>query len=112
MAALSKKNKDEVSNRPSQLEINSQVRALPAKARIALPNSGNRFVVLLANAVDSSTVDILYQFEDDTLCENIATRVFKAVEKGDDSNDEKSPENIVASFEVELSGAETSEGLV
>jgi hypothetical protein len=68
--------------------------------------------VLLANAVDSSTVDILYQFEDDTLCENIATRVFKAVEKGDDSNDEKSPENIVASFEVELSGAETSEGLV
>ncbi len=112
VAALSKKNGDKVTNKTPQIEINSKIRSLPVKARVALPNSGNRFVVLLAQGVNSSTVDILYQFEDDTLCESIATRAFKAVEKGDDSNDKKSPECVIASFEKELSGTETSEGLV
>ena len=112
VAALSKKNGSEVTNKTPQIEINSKIRSLPVKARVALPNSGNRFVVLLAQGVNSSTVDILYQFEDDTLCESIATRAFKAVEKGDDSNDKKSPEYVIASFEKELSGTETSEGLV
>ena len=62
-------------------EINETVSKIPAKATIKLPNSGNKFVVILASPTDNNTVDIIHQFEDDTLGDLLAKKVYKLVEK-------------------------------
>lgn len=64
-----------------QSEINETVSKIPAKATIKLPNSGNKFVVILASPTDNNTVDIIHQFEDDTLGDLLAKKVYKLVEK-------------------------------
>ena len=98
IAALSK-NSVTRRNKLSQSEINSKVRALPAKARVSLPNSGNRFSVLLAQGVDGNTLDILYQFEDDKLCEQIAARVQKEIEKTAKQSKQVTAEDLVAALQ-------------
>lgn len=65
-------------DKPEQSEINEAVRAMPAKAVLSVPNTGNRFVVLLAQPVDANTVEVLYQFEEDTVGDLLATKAFKA----------------------------------
>ena len=64
-----------------QSEINQSVRAMPAKARLSIPNSGNKFVVLLAQPVDANTVEVLYQFEEDSIGDSLATKAYKAQQK-------------------------------
>jgi hypothetical protein len=77
VAALDKRS-DKASDKPEQSEINETVRALPAKARLSILNSGNKFVVLLAQPVDANTVEVLYQFEEDALGDSLATKAFNS----------------------------------
>jgi hypothetical protein len=77
VAALDKRS-SKANHKPEQSEINETVRALPAKARLSIHNSGNKFVVLLAQPIDSNTVEVLYQFEEDALGDSLATKAFKA----------------------------------
>ena len=61
--------------------INDAVRAMPTKAILSVPNEANKFVVLLANPVDSNTVEVLYQFEEDSVGDLLATKAYKAEQK-------------------------------
>ncbi len=61
--------------------INDAVRAMPTKAILSVPNEVNKFVVLLANPVDSNTVEVLYQFEEDSVGDLLATKAYKAEQK-------------------------------
>jgi len=77
VAALEKRS-DTGSTKVEQSEINETVRAMPAKAQVNIANSGNRFVVLLAQPIDSETVEVLYQFEEDSIGDSLATKAYKA----------------------------------
>ncbi len=77
VAALDKRDSKK-GDKVEQSEINEVVRAMPAKAQLSIPNKGNKFVVLLAQPVDSNTVKVLYQFEDDTIGDSLATKAYKA----------------------------------
>ena len=77
VAALEKRS-DTSSTKVEQSEINETVRAMPAKAQLNIANSGNRFVVLLAQPIDSETVEVLYQFEEDSIGDSLATKAYKA----------------------------------
>ena len=77
VAALEKRS-DTGSTKVEQSEINETVRAMPAKAQLNIANSGNRFVVLLAQPIDSETVEVLYQFEEDSIGDSSATKAYKA----------------------------------
>ena len=69
------------STKVEQSEINDTVRAMPAKAKVSIPNGNNKFVVLLAKPLDSNTVEVLYQFEEDSIGDSLATRAYKAQQK-------------------------------
>ena len=80
VAALETRNGKSV-KKVEQSDINETVRAMPAKAHLSIPNSGNKFVVLLAKPVDSNTVEVLYQFEEDSIGDSLATKAYKAQQK-------------------------------
>ena len=80
VAALDKRN-DKASTKVEQSEINDTVRAMPAKAKVSIPNGNNKFVVLLAKPLDSNTVEVLYQFEEDSIGDSLATRAYRAQQK-------------------------------
>lgn len=80
VAALDKRDSKK-GDKMEQSAINEVVRAMPAKAQLSIPNKGNKFVVLLAQPVDSNTVKVLYQFEDDTIGDSLATKAYKAQQK-------------------------------
>jgi len=80
VAALDKRN-DKASTKVEQSEINDTVRAMPTKAKVSIPNGNNKFVVLLAKPLDSNTVEVLYQFEEDSIGDSLATRAYKAQQK-------------------------------
>jgi hypothetical protein len=54
---------------------------MPTKAILSIPNEANKFVVLLANPVDSNTVEVLYQFEEDSVGDSLATKAYNAEQK-------------------------------
>lgn len=80
VAALEKRN-SKANTKVEQSEINDAVRALPAKIQLSIPNGNNKFVVLLAQPIDSNTVEVLYQFEEDTVGDLLATKAYKAEKK-------------------------------
>lgn len=80
VAALETRNGKSVT-KVEQSDINETVRAMPAKAQLSIPNSGNKFVVLLAKPIDSNTVEVLYQFEEDSVGDSLATKAYKAQQK-------------------------------
>lgn len=80
LAALEKRNGKAV-KKVEQSDINETVRAMPAKAQLSIPNSGNKFVVLLAKPIDSNTVEVLYKFEEDSVGDSLATKAYKAQQK-------------------------------
>ena len=80
VAALETRNGKSV-KKVAQSDINETVRAMPAKAQLSITNSGNKFVVLLAKPVDSNTVEVLYQFEEDSIGDSLATKAYKAQQK-------------------------------
>ena len=80
VAALETRNGKSV-KKVAQSDINETVRAMPAKAQLSITNSGNKFVVLLAKPVDSNTVEVLYQFEEDSIGDSSATKAYKAQQK-------------------------------
>ena len=80
VAALETRNGKSI-KKVAQSDINETVRAMPAKAQLSIPNSGNKFVVLLAKPIDSNTVEVLYQFEEDSVGDSLATKAYKAQQK-------------------------------
>ena len=80
VAALETRNGKSV-KKVEQSDINETVRAMPAKAQLSIPNSGNKFVVLLAKPIDSNTDEVLYQFEEDSVGDSLATKAYKAQQK-------------------------------
>lgn len=72
---------NKASTKVEQSAINETVRAMPAKAQLNIHNSGNKFVVLLAQPVNANTVDVLYQFEEDSIGDALAKKAYKAQQK-------------------------------
>ena len=80
VAALDKRS-SKVSTTVEQSEINDTVRAMPVRATVSIPNGSKKFVVLLAKPKDSNTVEVLYQFEEDSIGDSLATKAYKAQKK-------------------------------
>lgn len=80
VAALDKRS-SKASAKVEQSDINDTVRAMPGKAKVSIPNGNNKFVVLLAKPIDSNTVEVLYQFEEDSIGDSLATKAYKAEKK-------------------------------
>lgn len=80
VAALEKRSTS-TGTKIEQSAINEHVRKLPAIARLSIPSSGNRFVVMLASPVDSNTVEVLYTFEEDSIGDRLATKAYNAQKK-------------------------------
>ena len=80
VAALDKRS-SKVSTTVEQSDINDTVRAMPVRATVSIPNGSKKFVVLLAKPKDSNTVEVLYQFEEDSIGDSLATKAYKAQKK-------------------------------
>lgn len=66
----------------TQADINQIIRNQPVMTTISgIPNKGNRFVVLLADASDANSVNVLYAFDDEEYCEGVVRRAQKAIAK-------------------------------
>lgn len=77
VAALDKRS-SKATAKVEQRDINDTVRAMPGKAKVSIPNGNNKFVVLLAKPIDSNTVEVVYQFEEDSIGDSLATKAYKA----------------------------------
>ena len=80
VAALDKRS-SKATAKVEQSDINDTVRAMLGKAKVSIPNGNNKFVVLLAKPIDSNTVEVLYQFEEDSIGDSLATKAYKAEKK-------------------------------
>jgi len=80
VAALDKRS-SKATAKVEQSDINDTVRAMPGKAKVSIPNGNNKFVVLLAKPIDSNTVEVVYQFEEDSIGDSLATKAYKAEKK-------------------------------
>jgi arsenate reductase-like glutaredoxin family protein len=77
VAALGKRS-SKATAKVEQSDINDTVRAMPGKAKVSISNGNNKFVVLLAKPIDSNTVEVVYQFEEDSIGDSLATKAYKA----------------------------------
>lgn len=67
----------------SVTEVNECVRGLPSIGTVALKNGGNRFVLLLADAVNSDSVRVIAEVGTEALCNQLARKLHKKlIEEG------------------------------